>query len=145
MKILECEINIYKQLDHERIVRYLGAIRTEECLQIFMEYMAGGSVREQILNYGALTEQLTKKYTKQILQGLAYLHEKLFVHRDIKCNENFWEDGGKSGNGYFRCEYPTRCVRQYQIGRFWNIKTIDCHNQSKSTGFWNDWYAKEMF
>jgi serine/threonine protein kinase len=53
-----------------------------------MEYMTGGSVREQILNYGALSEQLTKKYTKQIIEGLIYLHKNRFVHRDIKCNEN---------------------------------------------------------
>ncbi|CAF4913811.1 unnamed protein product, partial [Rotaria sp. Silwood1] len=85
VKILECEINIYKQLNHERIVRYHGAVRTEDYLQIFMEYMTGGSVREQILNYGALTEQLTKKYTKQILEGLIYLHKNRFIHRDIKC------------------------------------------------------------
>ncbi len=51
-----------------------------------MEYMTGGSVREQILNYGALTEQLTKKYARQILEGLVYLHEKRCIHRDIKCN-----------------------------------------------------------
>ncbi|CAF0965022.1 unnamed protein product [Rotaria sordida] len=85
VKILECEINIYKQLDHERIVRYHGALQTDDCLQIFMEFMVGGSVREQILNYGALTDQLTKKYTRQILEGLVYLHENYFVHRDIKC------------------------------------------------------------
>ncbi|CAF3447758.1 unnamed protein product [Rotaria socialis] len=85
VKILECEINIYKQLNHERIVRYHGAVRTEDCLQIFMEYMTGGSVREQILNYGALTEPLAKKYTRQILEGLIYLHKNRFIHRDIKC------------------------------------------------------------
>jgi serine/threonine protein kinase len=86
VKILECEINIYKQLNHERIVRYHGAARTDDNLQIFMEYMTGGSVREQIQNYGALTEPLTKKFTKQILEGLIYLHQNRFVHRDIKCN-----------------------------------------------------------
>jgi serine/threonine protein kinase len=52
-----------------------------------MEYMTGGSVREQILNYGALTEQLTKKYTRQILEGLVYLHENRYIHRDIKCKK----------------------------------------------------------
>jgi serine/threonine protein kinase len=88
VKILECEINIYKQLNHERIVRYHGAARTEDYLQIFMEYMTGGSVREQILNYGALSEQLTKKYTRQILEGIIYLHENRFIHRDIKCRLN---------------------------------------------------------
>ena len=101
MKILECEINIYKQLDHERIVHYHGAVRTDEYLQIFMEYMAGGSVREQILNYGALNEQLTRKYTKQILQGLIYLHEKLFVHRDIKCKKKSYRKGENDSMGCF--------------------------------------------
>jgi serine/threonine protein kinase len=91
VKILECELNVCKQLQHERIVRYYGAARTDDYLQIFMEYMTGGSVREQILNYGALTEQLTKKYTRQILEGLIYLHENRIVHRDIKCNANSFD------------------------------------------------------
>jgi serine/threonine protein kinase len=55
-----------------------------------MEYMTGGSVREQILNYGALTEQLTKKYVRQIIDGLIYLHKSRFVHRDIKCKLNLY-------------------------------------------------------
>jgi mitogen-activated protein kinase kinase kinase 2 len=89
VKLLESELRIYKDLDHERIVRYYGATRTNDHLQIFMEYMTGGSVREQILNYGALTEQLTKKYTRQILEGLIYLHRSRFIHRDIKCNGTY--------------------------------------------------------
>lgn len=89
MKIFECELNICKELNHERIVRFFGARRTTDHLQIFMEYMTGGSVREQILNYGPLTESVTKKYTRQILEGLIYLHENRFVHRDIKCKTTF--------------------------------------------------------
>jgi serine/threonine protein kinase len=92
VKILECEINIYKQLNHERIVAYHGAARTDEYLQIFMEYMTGGSVREQIQNYGALNESLTKKFTKQIVEGLIYLHQNRFVHRDIKCMSSECEE-----------------------------------------------------
>jgi serine/threonine protein kinase len=111
VKILECEINIYKQLDHERIVRYHGAIRTDDYLQIFMEYMTGGSVREQILNYGALSEQLTRKYTRQILEGLVYLHEKRYIHRDIKCMIGRLKKKKKKVRLYFRCEYLERYLR----------------------------------
>ena len=69
--------------------------------------MTGGSVREQILNYGALNEQLTKKYTRQILEGLVYLHEKRYVHRDIKCRIDETIEK-RIYVLYFRCEYLKR-------------------------------------
>ncbi len=49
-----------------------------------MEYMPGGSVKDQLKAYGALTENVTRKYTRQILEGVSYLHSNMIVHRDIK-------------------------------------------------------------
>ncbi|MEQ2303926.1 Mitogen-activated protein kinase kinase kinase 3 [Ameca splendens] len=49
-----------------------------------MEYMPGGSVKDQLKAYGALTENVTRKYTRQILEGMSYLHSNMIVHRDIK-------------------------------------------------------------
>ncbi|XP_043911130.1 mitogen-activated protein kinase kinase kinase 3 [Protopterus annectens] len=83
---LECEIQLLKNLRHERIVQYYGCLRDrpEKTLTIFMEYMPGGSVKDQLKAYGALTENVTRKYTRQILEGLSYLHSNMIVHRDIK-------------------------------------------------------------
>ncbi|XP_072926863.1 mitogen-activated protein kinase kinase kinase 3 isoform X1 [Hemitrygon akajei] len=83
---LECEIQLLKNLQHERIVQYYGCLRekAERTLSIFMEYMPGGSVKDQLKAYGALTENVTRKYTRQILEGVSYLHSNMIVHRDIK-------------------------------------------------------------
>lgn len=83
---LECEIQLLKNLCHERIVQYYGCLRdtSERTLSIFMEYMPGGSIKDQLKSYGALTENVTRRYTRQILEGVSYLHSNMIVHRDIK-------------------------------------------------------------
>lgn len=45
---LECEIQLLKNLHHERIVQYYGCLRdhSEKTLTIFMEYMPGVSLKE---------------------------------------------------------------------------------------------------
>lgn len=71
-------------MQHERVVQYFGFNRGEDDLCIFMEYMAGGSIKDVIRQWGPLTIRLAKKYTRQILEGLVYLHHYEIVHRDIK-------------------------------------------------------------
>ena len=49
-----------------------------------MTFFPQGSVRDEIRAYGPLTESVACKYSRQILEGLIYLHEYRIVHRDIK-------------------------------------------------------------
>jgi mitogen-activated protein kinase kinase kinase len=53
-------------------------------LNIFLEYVPGGSVATLLRNYGAFEEALARNWVRQILQGLNYLHEREIIHRDIK-------------------------------------------------------------
>lgn len=53
-------------------------------LNIFLEYVPGGSVATLLKNYGAFEEALVRNFVRQILQGLSYLHERDIIHRDIK-------------------------------------------------------------
>ncbi|KAL3094241.1 hypothetical protein niasHT_023674 [Heterodera trifolii] len=81
---LENELNALGSLRHPHIVNYLGVVQRKDCVHIFMELMAGGSLKDQISEYGALGEPVTVRFTAQILDGLAYLHARDIVHRDIK-------------------------------------------------------------
>lgn len=84
LSALETEIELLKNLQHENIVRYLYSSLDEEFLNIFLEYVPGGSVATLLSNYGAFEEPLVRNFVRQILQGLNYLHERDIIHRDIK-------------------------------------------------------------
>ncbi|KAL4253160.1 protein kinase superfamily protein [Abortiporus biennis] len=84
LSALEREIELLKDLHHENIVQYHSSCIDEDHLNIFLEYVPGGSVTSLLRNYGAFEEQLVRNWVRQILSGLNYLHEKDIIHRDIK-------------------------------------------------------------
>uniref|UniRef100_H0XG56 Mitogen-activated protein kinase kinase kinase 19 n=2 Tax=Otolemur garnettii TaxID=30611 RepID=H0XG56_OTOGA len=83
---LQEEVDLLKALKHVNIVAYLGTCLEENIVSIFMEFVPGGSISSIINRFGPLPEMVFCKYTEQILQGIAYLHENCVVHRDIKGN-----------------------------------------------------------
>ncbi|XP_077230729.1 mitogen-activated protein kinase kinase kinase YODA-like [Tasmannia lanceolata] len=59
-------------------------IDVDDKLYIYLEYVSGGSIHKLLQEYGHFGELAIRSYTQQILSGLAYLHAKNTVHRDIK-------------------------------------------------------------
>ena len=45
-------------------------------LYIFLEYVPGGSIASMLERFGRFSEDLARKYTCQLLEGLAYLHSR---------------------------------------------------------------------
>ncbi|XP_044946782.1 mitogen-activated protein kinase kinase kinase NPK1-like [Hordeum vulgare subsp. vulgare] len=81
---LEEEVKLLKNLSHPNIVRYLGTVREEGTLNILLEFVPGGSIQSLLGKLGSFPEAVIRKYTRQILQGLEYLHSNAIIHRDIK-------------------------------------------------------------
>ncbi|KAH8686783.1 mitogen-activated protein kinase [Ilyonectria robusta] len=84
IEALKREISLLRELRHANIVQYLGCSSSVEHLNIFLEYVPGGSVQTMLNSYGALPEPLVRSFVRQILMGLSYLHNRDIIHRDIK-------------------------------------------------------------
>ncbi|KAF9574123.1 Suppressor of Sensor Kinase (SLN1) [Mortierella alpina] len=84
VKSIHDEMKVMKMLHHPNIVRYDNIEVHRHKVFIFMEFCQGGSLAD-LLEHGRIEdEKVIKVYTLQMLKGLAYLHDKNVVHRDVK-------------------------------------------------------------
>lgn len=83
-------------------IAYLGTQRTPTKLYIFLEYAAGGSLAAAVARFGAFSEAVVRRFTRDVLRGLDYLHKKGIIHRDIK-GSNLLISNGKVKLADFGC------------------------------------------
>ena len=94
VEALRAEVSTLKDLDHENIVQYLGFENKDNIYSLFLEYVAGGSVGSLIRMYGRFSDAMNRHITTQVLKGLAYLHSRGILHRDMKADNLLLDQDG---------------------------------------------------
>ncbi|KIY50543.1 kinase-like protein, partial [Fistulina hepatica ATCC 64428] len=95
LESLKSESEMLKTVgEHPNIVQYLGIEESADYMSIFLEYVPGGTLRTLLTNRGRFDDLYVRYFTKQILTGLAFLHSKGVVHRDLKSDNILIEPDG---------------------------------------------------
>lgn len=77
------EIEFLRACDHPNVVAFYGAYYKDSALWVAMEHCGGGSVGD-VSRSRRLSEPEIAAIMRGALRGLAYLHSKKKIHRDIK-------------------------------------------------------------
>jgi len=91
-KKMSNEISILKILRHPNVVKLLETFDTDKHHLIVMELCPGGDLLNYVRKRRKLNEKYAKFVFKQIMEGIACLHQNKVVHRDIKL-DNILLDG----------------------------------------------------
>ena len=79
------EVAVMENLRHDNVVSYLSSGLSSRTAFVVMEWICGGSLKDVLKSFGGpLPVSMVRRYSLDILRGLAYLHHRNIIHRDLK-------------------------------------------------------------
>jgi len=78
------EVEIMKKISHPNVIKVHDVIDSPRQLYIVLEYANGGELFDLIIKNGAFDETQARQIFRQIVEAIAFLHDKGIAHRDLK-------------------------------------------------------------
>ncbi|KAI7890793.1 kinase-like domain-containing protein [Mucor mucedo] len=73
-----------KRYKHPHIVDVTEVNVHDQSIYFVLEYVEGGELYQQIKSKGRIGEPQAKKWFKELVEAVAYIHKHSIVHRDLK-------------------------------------------------------------
>ncbi|URE33360.1 kinase family [Musa troglodytarum] len=79
------EVSILKKIQHENVVRFIGACTKPSQFCIVTEYMHGGNLYDYLHKHHNILElSMLLRFVIDVCKGMDYLHQNDIIHRDLK-------------------------------------------------------------
>lgn len=80
----EREVEMLQQLNNDSIVKVYDQFPLDGNFYIVMELVEGLNIEQYVQKYGAIPYERATRFMIKILEAMQFVHEKNFVHRDMK-------------------------------------------------------------
>lgn len=80
----EREVELLQQFNNDCIVKVYDQFPLGDNFYIVMEFVDGLNVEQYVQKYGAIPWERATRFMVKILEAMQFVHEKNFVHRDMK-------------------------------------------------------------
>ncbi|KAK2577425.1 hypothetical protein KPH14_003532 [Odynerus spinipes] len=138
---VKLEVEALKTLLHQHICKLYQVLETETHYFMVIEYCSGGELFDHIVERNRLTESESRKFFRQIVSAVAYLHSLGYAHRDLK-PENILLDkdenlklidfglcakpkSGMQSHLYTSCGSPTYAAPELILGKKYLGSEVD--------------------
>ncbi|XP_015777437.1 PREDICTED: LIM domain kinase 1-like [Acropora digitifera] len=92
------EVALLKSLNHPNVLRFIGILYKDKVLNLIIEYISGGNLRQVLKDKGKELSWLQRvKFAKDIAAGMAYLHSMNVMHRDLNSKNCLVATDGETG------------------------------------------------
>ncbi len=115
-RMFETEVVLTLRFDHPHVVRGLDGHPTGAGAYLALEYCAGGTLDQHLLERGRLKVARALEIVEQIATGLAHVHARRVLHRDVKPANVFLDAAGHAKLGDFGTGAPIGETGDARVG-----------------------------